>query len=128
MMLFYVDDDPDDVELFLDALKSTKEPVNCMTARDGEEALLVLESSQVLPELIFLDINMPRMNGLQFLVEMKKNKRLAHIPVIVYSTSRYFKEINEFYRMGVSKVMIKQSSYEHLCFELNEIIRGIRSS
>ena len=60
----------------------------CFTAKDGEDALTKLsEPGQLLPEVIFLDLNMPRMDGRQVLVALKRDERLNKIPVVIYTTS-----------------------------------------
>lgn len=83
-----VDDDIDDTELFTEAVESVDASVNCLNAADGREALAKLSSkTQRKPDLIFLDINMPVMNGWQFISRLKDDEKLKEIPVIMYSTS-----------------------------------------
>ncbi len=70
--LFLVDDDRDDQDVFLDVLKDISSSINCATAVDGEEALNILKYNlPQVPDCIFLDLNMPRMNGRQFLKTIK---------------------------------------------------------
>ena len=83
-----VDDDCDDTELFAEAVGSVDASVSCLNALDGREALNKLFNHQLeKPDLIFLDINMPVMNGWQFLSSLKGSDGLKEIPVIMYSTS-----------------------------------------
>jgi len=83
-----VDDDMDDTELFTEAVGSVDASVSCLNAFDGKEALAKLyNKAGSKPDLIFLDINMPIMNGWQFLSHLKDDEKLKEIPVIMYSTS-----------------------------------------
>lgn len=83
-----VDDDIDDTELFTEAVESVDASVKCLNAGHGADALAKLYSKDYRkPDLIFLDINMPVMNGWQFLSRIKDDEELKEIPVIVYSTS-----------------------------------------
>jgi CheY-like chemotaxis protein len=82
------DDDPDDRELFDDALKAIDPSIECYLAVDGSEVIQKLTTGEVHPpDAIFLDINMPQVNGRQCLHWLKKNDAFRNIPVIMYSTS-----------------------------------------
>ncbi|WEK36066.1 MAG: response regulator [Candidatus Pseudobacter hemicellulosilyticus] len=82
------DDDSDDRELFAEALMAIDPSIVCHFAEDGESALLLLESKRIAqPDMIFLDINMPGMNGWQLLKKLKASESLKNLPVVMYSTS-----------------------------------------
>lgn len=83
--ILLADDDTDDCLFFKDALEELALSVTLTTVRDGVELMRHL-STQVLPDVIFLDLNMPRKNGYECLTEIKLNAKLATIPVVVYST------------------------------------------
>src|ERR1700748_738161 len=88
-----IDDDTDDRELFTEALASVDPVIACDQATDGSEALKRLISREIdQPDIIFLDINMPIMDGWQFLRQLKKEDQYKHIPVIVYTTSSNSKD------------------------------------
>jgi CheY-like chemotaxis protein len=89
--LFVVDDDSDDVDLFEMALAEIGRPLNFTHARDGFDLMKILEQKP-LPEVIFLDINMPGMNGWDTLRELRNDERYKKIPVVMYSTSSVKKE------------------------------------
>jgi CheY-like chemotaxis protein len=122
MIIFYVDDDPDDIEIFIDALKTTNSTIYCETARDGEEALMLLQTAVIHPDLIFVDINMPKVNGLEFLRALRSDIRFAKIPAIVYSTGLYDLNKVDREKLGVLKVIKKHSNYRKLCAELGNLI------
>src|SRR4051794_29592730 len=84
--LMLADDDTDDCIFFKDALADLKISAILTTAKDGVELMKVL-TTQHLPEVLFLDLNMPRKNGLECLSEIKQNPILKDLPVIIFSTS-----------------------------------------
>lgn len=110
-----IDDDKDDQEIFKLALQDINRDVICLTADDGAEGLKILQSNESLsPSYIFLDLNMPRMTGKDCLSEIKKDTRLAGIPVVIYSTSSDPKDISDSKSLGASDYIIKQFSITSL--------------
>lgn len=87
MKILYADDDPDDLEFFIEAVSEVYPSVECITAKDGLEALDRLGSIEVLPNFVFLDINMPKMGGLMCLQHMRQNPKTKAVPVVIYSTA-----------------------------------------
>jgi len=87
-VVFLIDDDQDDREIFQESLLSLKTAVRYEEARHGQEALEKLKKEDFQkPDLIFLDFNMPVMDGREFLKRIKQDTDLKEIPVIIYSTS-----------------------------------------
>ena len=88
-----IDDDSDDRELFSEALASVDPEIVCDQATDGAEALKRLAMREIdKPDIVFVDINMPVMNGWQFLTRLKSEDNFKNIPVIVYTTSSNLKD------------------------------------
>ncbi|MET0299493.1 MAG: response regulator [Flavitalea sp.] len=88
--ILLVDDDPDDRMIIEEALKQSNGTGDMLYATNGENALKMLENlpdQKLLPTLIVLDLNMPKLNGTQTLQRLKQNDKYRHIPVIIYSTS-----------------------------------------
>ncbi|MBC7863838.1 MAG: response regulator [Bacteroidia bacterium] len=86
--ILLADDDKDDRFFFEKALKALPFPTKLTTVADGEQLLnYISENSDKIPDVLFLDINMPRKNGAECLVEIKTDKRIKDFPVIIYSTS-----------------------------------------
>ena len=81
-------------------------------ANNGEEALKILEDKTSLPDIILLDLNMPKINGIEFLSILKKDKELQHIPTVILTTSNHQKDLIECYRIGVSGYILKPLKYE----------------
>jgi len=114
-----VDDDPDDQEVFLTALNDVCSSVLCLVAPDGDRALELLHNEDTIPDYIFLDLNMPRMNGFEFLAAMKKSKILRDIPVIVYSTTAQPSQIDKVKKLGATEFFTKTYKYKELCAMLS---------
>ena len=107
-----VDDDCDDTELFAEAIESVDASVSCLNASDGREALDKLKSKIFeRPDIIFLDINMPIMNGWEFLSRLKGSEGLKEIPVIMYSTSSKSSDINTAMSSGALCFFTKPNSF-----------------
>ena len=128
-----VDDDADDRKLFIEAVKEVDRHIECITANDGQQALEVLrEPAGQLPDFIFLDLRMPRYNGKRCLQEIKKDERLKHIPVIIYSTSREVEESQELKAMGAVYFISKPSNpdeiYYLVSFVLEEQLNAARGT
>ena len=85
--ILLVEDNEGDIVLTQEALKDGRIKNNIVIARDGVEALAMLDSGDQLPDLILLDINLPKMNGLEVLTAIKTDPRIKCIPVIMLSTS-----------------------------------------
>lgn len=113
--IFLIDDDEDDRWLFAEALARTVPDVLCSTASTGQEAITVLSSMKDLPDFIFLDLNMPGMDGKKCLSQLKSDQRLRSVPVIVYSTSNFHKDMDETKALGASEFIIKPADYTALC-------------
>jgi CheY-like chemotaxis protein len=104
--IMIVDDDEEDREFFAFAVHEINPAIECIEAINGEHGLQLLNDSP-LPWCIFLDLNMPRINGLQFLTEIKKTNDLKNIPVIIYSTSKLEKDKEKALSLGAVHVLTK---------------------
>jgi CheY-like chemotaxis protein len=110
-----IDDDADDLEIFAIALRDTNIPCHFVTAGNGLEALdLFRNDDDFLPEFVFIDLNMPFMNGKQLLAEIKSSKKLQNIPAIIYTTSSYPNDIEETAALGAAHYLVKPSNIDSL--------------
>ncbi|MFZ1799908.1 MAG: response regulator [Chitinophagaceae bacterium] len=107
-----VDDDADDQLLFANALQEIDATMNCEIANNGIEALEKLNT--FVPDVIFLDLNMPMMNGMECLAAMKKNTKLAHIPVIIFTTTNDKASIAAAKEMGATAFFHKPIEFNRL--------------
>ena len=126
MIIFYADDDAEDCDFFGEALRKIDASTEYSTASNGREALQMLHNASELPDYIFLDINMPLMDGKACLQEIKKIIRLKHIPVIMYSTTSDTKEIKKCYDLGAFDFLIKPNEFQKLCEDLISIFTELK--
>ena len=107
----------------MEALKELDLSIECYTARNGQEGINKLESNEVpFPTLIFLDLNMPRIDGRKFLISIKKNTRFKSIPVVIYSTSDNENDKLELMDLGAADYLVKQPDFSLLKSILASII------
>jgi CheY-like chemotaxis protein len=119
---FIVDDDIDDQQFLIEALIENNPLCRCFTASNGQDAILRLTDAIVpKPDVIFLDLNMPGLNGKQCLLILKHSPFFRHIPVIIYSTTSNKQEIQEINELGAFYFLIKPANFEELCKELASI-------
>lgn len=113
--LLLADDDEDDCTFFKEALDDLSVPVNLVTVNDGVELMnhLTVEVSD-LPDLLFLDLNMPRKNGHECLAEIKKMDQLKNLPVIIFSTSLDTEIVNKMYEKGALYYIRKPGDFSKL--------------
>jgi CheY-like chemotaxis protein len=97
-----VEDDPEDQELFIDALHTISSRVGCYAVENGEEALSTLLHEGFKPDLIFTDVNMPRMGGFEFIKALYSNERFRSIPVIMMSSDYSEENIKKAKQLGAS--------------------------
>ncbi len=113
--ILLVDDDPDEHLLFQDALKELKDAPRLAYARDGQQLMQQLEADRAeLPAIIFLDLNMPRMNGFECLQEIRKSAKLNHIPVVIFSTTSQSQAIDKVYEQGANYYIRKPNTFAML--------------
>ena len=112
-LVLLADDDADDRLLFEEALREIDHHTVITTATDGEDLMSIL-SQKPDPSVIFLDLNMPKKNGIECLKEIKNTEGLRNIPVVVYSTSCREESINEMYEHGASYYICKPNNFTKL--------------
>lgn len=122
MVFLCVDDDPDDIEVFFDAVKQVNGTANCIAAYNGQQAFDILESG-LLPDYIFLDINMPVLAGMETLKAVRKDRKYSNIPVIMYSTTSDPNEMMTFRKEGATDFLVKPNHFEDLCKALDSIMK-----
>ncbi|MCW3077503.1 MAG: hypothetical protein JWO32_2112 [Bacteroidetes bacterium] len=106
-ILMIVDDDKDNRLFFEIAVRELGINFECVCAENGLEAIELLDKMTVLPDYIFLDLNMPVMGGKECLKVLKMNAKLSGVPVIMYSTSNYMEDIESTKQLGAAYYMPK---------------------
>jgi CheY-like chemotaxis protein len=117
-MILYVDDDKDDQEIFQEVISLINPEVICLFANDGVEALTLLNGS-ISPRMVFLDVNMPVMNGIQVLRQLKQNLAHKDLSVIMYSTSKTVHTVTECLALGAEGFVEKPAS-------INEAVQRLK--
>lgn len=112
--ILLADDDGDDCLLFSNALEEIDVATNFISVQDGELLMKYLENAPILPDIIYLDMNMPRKNGAACLVEIKANNRLKDIPVVIISTSLESSLIEYLFVNGAHYFIRKPNSFSKL--------------
>jgi len=108
--ILLVEDNPADVRLTQEAFKEARVPNRLHVARDGVEALSMLRDATRAvprPDLVLLDLNLPRKDGREVLQDIKQDEALRHIPVVVLSTSQSEQDIARSYRLGANAFVTK---------------------
>ena len=118
--ILLADDDMDDCIFFKDALGDLLQSTYLSIVNDGEKLMQLLNNEEnELPDVVFLDINMPRKNGFECLSEIKHNERLKNLPVIMFSTSNSQEKISKLFNSGAHVYIHKPADFE----QLKQVIR-----
>jgi CheY-like chemotaxis protein len=127
MLVLAVDDDDDDLELFCDTVKAVESSANVIIARHGDEALdYLLKEAVTMPDIIFLDINMPKRNGRDCLKMIKAERQTKYIPVVMYSTTLSPEDKALFDSLG-ARFMTKSASYTESIEVLRRLFQQLRT-
>ncbi len=125
--ILLIEDNPDDVELTLRVFKKHHLANKIIVAKDGEEALDILfqrgeeNKTQRIPNLILLDLNLPKVNGLEVLRQVKSNSKTKQLPVIVLTSSKEEKDVVESYCLGVNSYIRKPVDFE----KFSEVVKQL---
>jgi len=123
IFVLLADDDEDDRLFFSDAFDELKMKTVVKTVNDGEELMNYLNAAENrLPHVLFLDINMPRKNGLECLKEIRSNQELRDLSIAMYSTSSSEKDIEETFIQGANIYINKPSDFGELKRVLTEVL------
>jgi len=113
-IIFHIDDDDDDIDFFATAIDQLSSAVSYFSFTDADDALQKLITGEVLPDVIFLDLNMPVINGQEFLSRVKSSESLQDIPVIILSTSSDSYTIQQLKTQGAIDFLTKPSGMKEL--------------
>lgn len=113
--IILADDDPDDREIFREAIEKVNSKIIFQSVEDGIQLMKILQDrNTALPDIVFLDLNMPGKTGKECLREIRSDKKLSTLPVIIYSTSSHEKDINETHSFGANLYIRKPNSFSEL--------------
>ena len=110
--ILLIEDDIIEVMKFNRVLKTLGLNHKIIEANNGEEALSILKDKEIIPDVIFLDLNMPKINGIEFLQILKSDDYLKYIPAIILTTSNNHKDVLECYKIGIAGYVLKPLKYD----------------
>lgn len=117
-----IDDDPDDQLFFRDAIHIVQPGLHCELTSSCQEAFRKLELPPP-PDYIFLDLNMPVMNGFECLVHLKNKDPYKDIPIVIFTTSKNLNDINKTQQLGARWFVTKPDDFKVLCKKLSKILQ-----
>jgi len=121
--LLLVEDNPGDIMLFKMAIDELSLEVDILTANNGSEAFEILfNENNELPNIIFLDLKLTKISGLEILEEIRCSHRLKRIPIIILTSSNYEKDIYSSYSLGANSFIYKVSDYHEFKYSLKSAI------
>lgn len=120
--ILLIEDDAIEVMKFNRVLKNLEQVHKIIEANNGEEALEILKNKVIIPDIIVLDLNMPKINGIEFLSILKADDVLKYIPAIVLTTSNNHRDLLAFYRIGIAGYMLKPLKYEDYVDKVKKMI------
>lgn len=124
-----VEDNQDDIDLMMMALKKSSFPSEVVVAHDGVEALDYLFGTgdyagcdtNIMPQVILLDLKMPRMDGLEFLRRIRADERTRFLPVVVFTTSNENSDKRESYKLGANSYISKPIDYKRFAETIRQV-------
>lgn len=126
--ILLVEDDPKDIELTIDALGEYNLANEIAIARDGVEALDYMYRRGIFasrpkgnPVVVMLDLKMPKLDGIQVLNQLKSDEHLRSVPVVILTSSRETRDLDECYKLGVNAYVVKPVRFQ----EFIEAVKGI---
>lgn len=123
ILITLADDDEDDRLFFTDAFEELKINTVVNTVNNGKELLNFLNHPEtVLPNIIFLDLNMPILNGIDCLKEIKRNDKFSDIAIAIYSTSSSDQDVENTFVLGANIYIKKPSNFNDLKKILSEVV------
>lgn len=122
LKVLLIEDDTIEVMKMHRALSTLKEDHSIIEANNGEMALSILEKKDQLPDIILLDLNMPKINGIEFLSILKKDDRLKYIPTVILTTSNNQRDLLACYNLGIAGYVLKPLKYEEYVEKISRLM------
>lgn len=120
--ILLIEDDAIEVMKFNRVLSTMNLKHKIIEANNGEEAFTVLKVKETIPDIIVLDLNMPKINGIEFLGILKADEYLKYIPAIILTTSNNRKDVMECYRIGIAGYLLKPLKYDDYVDRIKKLI------
>lgn len=120
--ILLIEDDEIEIMKFNRVVSQLKENHRVTELNNGEEALEYLKGNASLPDIILLDLNMPKINGIEFLSILKEDSILKYIPTMILSTSNNPKDVLECYNIGIAGYIVKPLKYEDYVAKIKAVM------
>lgn len=120
--ILLIEDDTIEVMKFNRVVKTLNLNHKIIEANNGEEALEILRIKEIIPDIILLDLNMPKLNGLEFLRILKNDETLKFIPSIMLTTSSNHKDLLECYKIGIAGYLLKPLKYDDYMERIKKLL------
>ncbi|WP_264520559.1 response regulator [Flavobacterium sp. N1994] len=122
LKILFIEDDTIEVMKFNRVIAALGLTHQIIESNNGDSALAILETKENLPDIILLDLNMPKLNGIEFLTILKKDPVLRYIPTIILTTSSNFKDVKECYKIGIAGYLLKPLKYEDYVYKIQKLL------
>jgi response regulator RpfG family c-di-GMP phosphodiesterase len=122
LKIMLIEDDMIEVMKLNRTISKLKLKHKIIEANNGEVALKLLSEKDNLPDIILLDLNMPKINGIEFLNILKSNDTLKYIPTVILTTSNNHKDLHECFKIGISGYVLKPLKYEAYVEKIQKIL------
>lgn len=122
LKIMLIEDDMIEVMKLNRAMSKLNLKHEIIEANNGEDALILLSEKDNLPDLILLDLNMPKVNGIEFLGILKNDENLKYIPTVILTTSSNQKDLHECFKIGISGYVLKPLKYDTYVDKIAKIL------
>ena len=122
LKIMLIEDDMIEVMKLNRAISSLELSHKIVEANNGEEALKLLKEKDNIPDIIMLDLNMPKINGIEFLSILKKDDALKYVPTIILTTSSNQRDLLECYDIGIAGYILKPLKYEEYVSKIEKLL------
>ncbi|MBJ2175405.1 response regulator [Aureibaculum sp. A20] len=122
LKVLLIEDDLIEVMKFKRAISSLDLNHQVIEANNGEDALKILEEKDNIPDIILLDLNMPKINGIEFLSILKKDSTLKYVPTVILTTSSNQRDLLACYEIGIAGYVLKPLKYEEYVVKIEKLL------
>lgn len=122
LKILFIEDDNIESIKFNRVIKALGLTPQIEEAKNGEEALEILKKKELLPDIIILDLNMPKLNGIEFLTILKNDDILKYIPAIILTTSNNHNDVKQCYKIGIAGYILKPLKYEDYTYKIQKLL------
>ena len=122
LKILVIEDDAIEIMKLQRAIASIEQRHTLVEAKNGEHALDILNDKDNLPDIILLDLNMPKINGIEFLNILKNDDILKYIPTIILTTSSNQRDLLECYKIGIAGYILKPLKYEDYVMKVEKVL------